>query len=146
MVATSILNCFSPCSIPSSCFTATSVLFARAPLYTAPNPPEPSFSLKPFVVRCNSLYENCTGAPDAYSKSAYCIEERPNLGPFMQKNQQNPTSIATRPRIAPTTTTTTTHVFNLDELDLNCVEPANGVNGSAGEQTLTKEVLGKEGD
>ncbi|TYJ18482.1 hypothetical protein E1A91_A09G126500v1 [Gossypium mustelinum] len=32
MVATSILNCFSLCSIPSSCFTATTALLDKTPL------------------------------------------------------------------------------------------------------------------
>ncbi|CAA6660573.1 unnamed protein product [Spirodela intermedia] len=31
MVATSIRNCLSPCSIPSSCFTATTTLLASTP-------------------------------------------------------------------------------------------------------------------
>uniref|UniRef100_A0A0E0D9A8 Uncharacterized protein n=1 Tax=Oryza meridionalis TaxID=40149 RepID=A0A0E0D9A8_9ORYZ len=146
MVATSILNCFSPCSIPSSCFTATTVRFASTPRYTAPNPPAPSFSLNPLVDRCSSRYENCTGAPEAYSSSAYCADAAPYLGLCRQNTHHSAHSHSTSPDTAPSTTTATTHPRTPDALPDGDPPPPRGGLGIPGKQTLTNDVLGSAAD
>ncbi|XBI75050.1 hypothetical protein VPH35_068476 [Triticum aestivum] len=146
MVATSIRNCFSPCSIPSSCFTATTVRFASTPRYTAPNPPAPSFSLNPLVDLCSSRYENCTGAPDAYSSSAYCADAGPYFGLFRQNTHHSAHSASTSPDTTPRTTRATTHPRRPEDPEEDESPVLRGGLGSPGKQTLTKDVLGSDAD
>ncbi|CAA7394642.1 unnamed protein product [Spirodela intermedia] len=101
MVLTSVRNCFSPCLIPSSFLTATTLPSAIVPKNTDPNPPPPSFSEKFFVIRRRSPYQKATRPPSA-TRSALNRRLRRRLHSSANKVTIRAPTATAAPTAAPT--------------------------------------------